>query len=162
MTISFILNGEDVSANARTVDRLSDLLRDAFGLLGLQSDCRCGRCGRCFVFLDGRLVPSCILPAFSVRGKEIVTIEGFAQTEEYRDVVEGFETAGLETCGFCKGPKILAMADLLERVPRPTPREVLAHMSSVPCRCTDPVALVEAARAIVERRAGRIYRRAGQ
>ena len=97
MTVSFILNGEDVSANVRSIDRLSDVLREAFGLLGLHSDCRCGRCGRCFVLLDGRLVPSCIVPAFSVRGKEVVTIEGFAQTEEYRDVAEGFKAAGVET-----------------------------------------------------------------
>jgi aerobic carbon-monoxide dehydrogenase small subunit len=162
VTVSFILNGEDVSANARSVDRLSDLLRDAFGLLGLHSDCRCGRCGRCLAFLDGRLVPSCIVPAFSVRGKEIITIEGFAQTEEYRDVAEGFKAAGVETCGFCAAPKIMAMADLLDRLPRPSPREVLEHMSAVPCRCTDPNAIVQAAQAVVERRARRIYRRAGQ
>lgn len=162
MTVSFILNGEDVSANARSVDRLSDLLRDAFGLLGLHSDCRCGRCGRCLVFLDGRLVPSCIVPAFSVRGKEIVTIEGFVQTEEYRDVAEGFKSAGVETCGFCEAPKIMAMADLLDRRPRPSHREILEHMSVVPCRCTDPDAIVKAAQAVVERRARRIYRRAGQ
>lgn len=162
MTVSFILNGEDVSANARSVDRLADLLRETFGLLGLHSDCRCGRCGRCLVFLDGRLVPSCIVPAFSVRGKEIVTIEGFMQTEEYRDVAEGFKAAGVECCGFCEAPKIMAMADLLDRRPRPSPSEILAHMSAVPCRCTDPQAIVLAAQAVVERRARRIYRRAGQ
>jgi carbon-monoxide dehydrogenase small subunit len=162
MTVSFILNGEDVSANARSVDRLSDTLRDAFGLVGTRSDCRCGRCGRCLVLLNGRLVPSCIVPAIGARGKEIITIEGFAQTEEYRDIVEGFWSAGVETCGFCEGPKILAMADLLERSPRPSPGEILAHMSSVPCRCTDPTAILSAVPAIIERRARRIYRRAGQ
>ena len=162
MTVSFILNGEDVSANVRSIDRLSDILRDVFGLVGLRSDCRCGRCGRCFVFLDGRLVPSCIVPAFSVRGREIITIEGFAQTEEYRDIAEGFKAAGVETCGFCEAPKILALADLLERTSRPSPREILAQISAVPCRCTDPDAIVRAAQAVIERRAKRIYRRAGQ
>jgi carbon-monoxide dehydrogenase small subunit len=162
MTVSFILNGEDVSAQARSVDRLSDLLREAFGLLGLRSDCRGGRCGRCLIFLDNRLVPSCIVPAFSVRGKEVVTIEGFAQTEDYRDIAEGFKTAGVETCGFCDEAKIMAMAGLLERSPRPSPREILEHMSAAPCRCTDPEAIVKAAQAVVERRAKRIYRRAGQ
>jgi carbon-monoxide dehydrogenase small subunit len=162
VTVSFILNGEDVSAQARVVDRLSDLLRDSFGLLELRSDCRCGRCGRCLVFLDGRLVPSCVVPAFSARGKEIVTIEGFAQTEDYRDIAEGFKSAGVESCGFCESAKIMAMAGLLERSPRPSPREILEHMSAAPCRCTDPNALVAAAQAVVERRARRIYRRAGQ
>jgi aerobic carbon-monoxide dehydrogenase small subunit len=162
MTVTFILNGEDVSAKARVVDRLSDLLREAFGLLELRSDCRCGRCGKCLVFLDGRLVPSCIVPAFSVRGKEVVTKEGFAQTEDYRDIAEGFKAAGVETCGFCEAAKIMAMAAMLERSPRPSPREILEHMSAAPCRCTDPDALVRAAQAVVERRSRRIYRRAGQ
>ncbi len=162
MTVSFILNGEDVSAKARSVDRLSDLLREAFGLLGVRSDCRCGRCGRCLVFLDGRLVPSCIVPAFSVRGKEVVTIEGFAQTEDYREMVEGFAAAGVETCGFCEAPKIMAAAALLERTPRPLPREILEHTSSAPCRCTDPEAIVKAVQAVAELRARRLYRRAGQ
>jgi carbon-monoxide dehydrogenase small subunit len=162
MTISFILNGEDVSAKTRSVDRLSDILRDSFGLLGVRSDCRCGRCGRCLVFLDDRLVPSCIIPAFAVRGKEVVTVEGYALTEDYIDIVAGFMDAGVVTCGFCEGPKIMAAAALLERRPRPSPDEILEQMSSAPCRCTDPEALVKAVQAVAERRARRIYRRAGQ
>jgi aerobic carbon-monoxide dehydrogenase small subunit len=162
MTVSFILNGEDVSAKARSVDRLSDILRDSFGLLGVRSDCRCGRCGRCLVFLDDRLVPSCIIPAFAVRGKEVVTVEGYAQTEDYIDIAAGFMDAGVVTCGFCEGPKIMAAAALLERRPRPSAGEILEQMSSAPCRCTDPEALVKAVLAVAERRARRIYRRAGQ
>ena len=162
MTVSFILNGEDVSAQARSVDRLSDLLRDTFGLLGVRSDCRCGRCGRCFLFLDGRLVPSCIVPAFNVRGREVVTIEGFSQTEDYRDITDGFKAAGVETCGFCTTPKILVAASLLERRPRPSPKEILEHMSSAPCRCTDPEAIVRAVQSVAELKARRLYHRAGQ
>jgi aerobic carbon-monoxide dehydrogenase small subunit len=162
MTISFILNGEDVTAKARSVDRLSDVLRDQFDLLGVQSDCRCGRCGRCLVFLDGRLVPSCILPAFKARGREIITIEGFSQTEDYRDISEGFKKAGVETCGFCESSKAMAASALLERSPRPSPTEILAFMSVAQCRCTDPDALVRAVQASSELKARRLYRRAGQ
>jgi aerobic carbon-monoxide dehydrogenase small subunit len=162
MTIGFILNGEDVSAKVRSVDRLADVLRDSFGLLGVRSDCRCGRCGRCLVLLGGRLVPSCIVPAFAARGKEIVTIEGFAQTDEYVDIAAGFAEAGVVTCGFCEGPKIMAAAALLERNPRPDPEAIVEHMSSAPCRCTDTESLVRAVQAVAERRARRMYRRAGQ
>jgi carbon-monoxide dehydrogenase small subunit len=162
MTISFILNGEDVSAQVRSVDRLSDVLHDKFGLLGVQSDCRCGRCGRCLVFLDGRLVPSCILPAFKARSREIITIEGFSQTEEYQDILQGFRDAGVETCGFCEGSKILAAAALLERKARPTSTDILDFMSVAPCRCTDPEALVHAIHAAADYKARRLYRRAGK
>jgi len=162
MTLSFILNGEDVSIRVRTVDRLSDVLRGGFGLLGVQSDCRSGRCGRCLVFLDGRLVPSCLVPAFRARGSEVVTIEGFALTDEYQDIVEGFEAAGVETCGFCEAGKIMATAALLERHSRPGAGEILEQLSSAPCRCTDPESLVRAVQAAADRRARRLYRRAGQ
>jgi carbon-monoxide dehydrogenase small subunit len=162
MTISFILNGEDVSAKVRSVDRLADVLRDSFGLVGVRADCRCGRCGRCLVFLGGRLVPSCLVPAFAARGKEVVTFEGFAQTDEYIDIAAGFMDAGVITCGFCEGPKIMATAALLEREPRPDPLTVIENLSSTPCRCTDPESLVKAVMAVAERRARRMYRRAGQ
>jgi carbon-monoxide dehydrogenase small subunit len=162
VTLTFILNGEDVSVRARTVDRLSDILRGHFGLLGVQSDCRCGRCGRCLVFLDGRLVPSCIVPAFRARGREVVTLEGFALTDEYRDIAEGFASAGVETCGFCEAGKIMAAAALLERRSRPAREEILEQLSSAPCRCTDPESLVKAVQGAAEARARRLYRRAGQ
>lgn len=160
MTLGFILNGEDVSARVRSSDRLSDILRERFGLLGVRSDCRSGRCGRCLVFLDGRLVPSCLVPAFRARGAEVVTIEGFAQTDEYQDIVEGFAQAGVETCGFCEAAKIMAAAALLERSTRPTREETLERLSAAPCRCTDPETLVKAVQAAAERRARRLYRRA--
>jgi carbon-monoxide dehydrogenase small subunit len=162
MTVSFILNGEDVSAKARSADRLSDFLREAFALLGPRSDCRCGHCGRCLVFLDGRLVPACLVPAFAVRGKEVVTIEGFSQTADYSDIAEGFKSAGVESCGFCAAPRIMAASALLERHPRPMPREILEYMSCAPCRCTDPEAIVRGVVAASELRARRLYRRAGQ
>jgi carbon-monoxide dehydrogenase small subunit len=162
MTISFILNGEDVSLNARSYERLSDVIRGRFGLTGMKSDCRRGTCGKCLVLLDGRLAPSCLLPVFRVRGREVVTIEGFAQTDEYADIAKGFAEAKLETCGFCEAGKILATAALLERRARPSPAEILEEMSAVPCRCTDPDALVRGVQAAAEFRARRQYRRVGQ
>lgn len=160
MTLSFILNGEDVNVRVRSVDRLSDVLRGSFGLLGLKSDCRSGRCGKCLILLNGRIVPSCILPAFRIRGMEVVTIEGFSQTDEYQDIVAGFRSAGVETCGFCDSAKILATANLLERQTRPTDEEILEQLSMVRCRCTDPEILVRGVQAAAERRSRRLYHRA--
>jgi carbon-monoxide dehydrogenase small subunit len=162
MTIAFILNGEDVSVNAHSYDRLADVLRASFSLLGVKADCRRGACGKCLVLLDGRLAPSCLLPVFKVRDREVVTIEGFSQTDEYADIMDGFAEAGLETCGFCDSGKILVAASLLERYTRPAARDILAEMASVPCRCTDPESIVKAVQAAAELKARRHYRRAGQ
>ncbi len=162
MTFSFILNGEDVLVKARSADRLVDLLRERFGLLGPLADCRHGACGKCLILLDGRLAPSCMLPAFKVRGREVITLEGFSQTDEYADIKGGFEEAGLELCGFCDNGRILAVAALLERNARPSRDEILGELSAVPCRCADPETLTQAVAAAAERRARRLYHRARQ
>jgi carbon-monoxide dehydrogenase small subunit len=162
MTVSFILNGEDVSPQVRSGDRLVDVLREAFGLLAVKADCRKGSCGKCLVLLNGKLVPSCLIPAFRVRGREVVTLEGYAQTDDFRDIRQGVMDSGLETCGFCDSGILLAIAALLEAHPRPTREEALDYLSVVQCRCTDPETTLRAAFAASEARARRLYHRGRQ
>ncbi|HUX41019.1 MAG TPA: 2Fe-2S iron-sulfur cluster-binding protein [Rectinemataceae bacterium] len=162
MTITFILNGEDVSVRATSGDRLVDILREDFGLLAAKADCRKGTCGKCLVLLDGKLVPSCMVPAFKIRGREVITFEGFVQTVEYEDIRQGVEEAGLETCGFCESGLLLALGSLLESSARPSREEVLEAISSVQCRCTDPETTITAALSAADRRARRTYRRGRQ
>ncbi|HUX36949.1 MAG TPA: 2Fe-2S iron-sulfur cluster-binding protein [Rectinemataceae bacterium] len=162
MTITFILNGEDVSVRAASGDRLVDVLREDFGLLSAKADCRKGTCGKCLVLVDGRLVPSCMIPAFKIRGREVVTLEGYVQTMEYEDLRKGIEEAGLETCGFCESGLILALGSLLESSARPTREEILETISSVQCRCTDPETTISAALAAADHRSRRTYRRGRQ
>jgi len=162
MKLNFILNGEDVSCEAELNERLSDILRDRFSLKGVRSDCRSGTCGLCLVILDGRTLPSCLIPAFRVRGSEVVTIEGFAQTDEYMDIRDGFLKAGAEPCEFCRGAVFLAVSALLDEKPRPNPQEILDNLSAVFCRCHDPAVLVRGVQTAAELRARRIYFRASK
>jgi carbon-monoxide dehydrogenase small subunit len=162
MNIELGVNGEKVNLAVRSVDRLVDVLRAQLDLSSLSPDCRSGRCGRCLIFMDGLLVPSCQVPAFRARGCEIVTLEGFSRTEKYRDIVAGFHSAGLVTCGFCDSARIMATADLLEREPQPSAASILAQMDAVSCRCSEPELLVAAVTAAAVLRSGRIYARAGK
>jgi carbon-monoxide dehydrogenase small subunit len=159
MTIDFILNGEDVVVQAEAEFRLVDILRDSFALTGTKIGCRTGCCGACTVIFNGLIVQSCLIPAFSIRGSEIITIEGFSQTNEYQDIVEGFSQAGLENCAFCYNGKILAAEALLERIPRPEKAEILNAYRGIRCRCTDPDILVEALQRAAEIRQRRTYGR---
>lgn len=159
MTVTFILNGEDVSARVSSGHRLIDVLRENFGLLAAKADCRKGTCGKCLVLLDGKLVPACMVPVFKVRGREVVTMEGFVQTVEYEDLRKGIEETGLETCGFCEAGLTLALGSLLDSSSRPTREEVLEAISPVQCRCTDPETTIAAAMAAADHRAKRTYRR---
>jgi carbon-monoxide dehydrogenase small subunit len=159
VTIGFILNGEDVVVRAEAEFRLVDILRDSFALTGAKTSCLTGCCGACLVVFNGLIVQSCLIPAFSVMGSEIITIEGFSQTDEYQDIVEGFSQAGLENCAVCANGKILAAEALLERIPRPEREEILKAYRGIRCRCTDPDTLVEALQAAADIRARRTHGR---
>ncbi|GHV45225.1 (2Fe-2S)-binding protein [Spirochaetia bacterium] len=159
MTIGFILNGEDVVVRTEADIRLIDILRDTFGLTGAKNGCLTGKCGSCAVIFNGNITQSCLIPAFRIRDSEIITIEGFSQTDEYQDIIEGFARSSLENCGFCNTGKILAAESLLQRTPRPNREEILAGFDDVKCRCTDPESLVEAIQAVVEIRQRRLYGR---
>ena len=159
MTIGFILNGEDVEARTSAEIRLDDILRDTFSLLGTKAGCNTGNCGACSVILNGDVVKACLIPAFRIRDSEIITIEGFSQTDEYQDIIRAFEEVGVESCGFCDTGKILAMEALLSRNPRPSQDEILAGFHGIRCRCTEPEALVRVVTATVEYRRQRLYGR---
>lgn len=160
MIVAFILNGEDVSLKADPLERLSDLLRDRFGISSLMCDCLEGVCGKCVVFLDGRLVNSCLVPAFKVRGSEVITYEGFKSTDAHEAVARAYEEAGVELCGFCDAAMLMATGSLLESSERPSDEEIKETMSSIYCRCTTPSLTLKAVRGAVESKMGGKYDRA--
>jgi len=159
MTIGFILNGEDVVIRSEANVRLIDILRVNFGLLGAKTGCLTGKCGFCAVIFNGRVSHACLIPAFMLRGSEIITIEGFSLTYEYQDIITGFAQAGLETCGYCTASKILNAGALLDRIKRPSPGEILHAFNGIKCRCTDPEKLIEGIEKTVELRQRRLYGR---
>jgi carbon-monoxide dehydrogenase small subunit len=159
MTVGFILNGEDVVVRTEADKRLIDILRGTFQLLGAKSGCLTGACGACAVIFNGVVTSSCLIPAFRVRGGEIITIEGFSQTNEYQDIVIGFSQVGLENCGFCDTGKILATEALLSRNSRPSGEDILAAFAGIKCRCTEPESLTEGVLAVADIRQRRLYGR---
>jgi carbon-monoxide dehydrogenase small subunit len=159
VTIGFILNGEDVVIRTDAERRLVDILRNTFLLLESKTGCNVGNCGACSVIFNGLAVKSCLIPAFKIRGSEIITLEGFSQTDEYQDIVQGFAEAGFETCGFCDTGNILAAEALLSRNPRPSREEIFTAYHDIKCRCIDPESLIQGVLAIIEKRQRRLYGR---
>ncbi|MDR0496985.1 MAG: aldehyde oxidoreductase, partial [Treponema sp.] len=86
------------------------------------------------------------------RNSEIVTIEGFSQTDEYQDIITGFSKAGLENCGYCNTGKILAAEALLGRNQQPLKEEILSAFYGIKCRCTEPEVLIRGIMAVIEQR----------
>ena len=159
MTIGFILNGEDVVIQSEANVRLIDILRFNFGLFGAKAGCLTGKCGFCAVIFNGYISHACLIPAFRVRGSEVITIEGFSQTDEFHDIMTGFTQANVKNCGYCETSKILNAGALLERIKRPSRQEILIAFNGIKCRCTDPEQLVDAIEKTVTIRQRRLYGR---
>jgi len=160
MTINFILNGEDVVFQGEMGVRLIDILRENFGLFGAKPGCLTGQCGACSVLFNGQVSPACMIPAFKIRGSEIITIEGFSQTNEYLEIMSAFADVHLGNCGYCEAGKILCTEALLEKFPSPTKEDILFGFSGIKCRCTNPERLVKAVNAAAAVRQRKQYGRA--
>jgi len=161
MNIGFILNGEDVVVRTNAERRLSDVLRSTFKLLGVKTGCNVGNCGACSVLLNGYVVKSCLIPVFKIRDCEIITLEGFSLTDDYKDIISGFTEAGVECCGFCNSSKILTAEGLLSKNNKPSRKEIIAGFEGIKCRCTEPESLIRGVLASMSLRRRRLYGRSG-
>lgn len=159
MTIEFILNEQEVITQADANTRLIDILRETFHLLEAKAGCLIGICGACSIIFNGKIIKSCLIPVFQAQGSKIITMEGFAQTDGYQDILKGFEKAGVENCGYCETGKILMVEAILVKNRQPTRNEILLGFGGVRCRCTEPESLVEAVLAAADIRQRRIYGR---
>ena len=156
MTVNFILNGEDVVFRGEAENRLIDVLRGSFGLFGAKPGCVSGQCGACTVIFNGYVSPACLIPAFKIKGCEIITIEGFSQTDEYNDIITAFAEVHLGNCGYCEAGKILCTEALLDRFQNPTKDEILLGFSGIKCRCTNIERLIKAVNIISDMRRRRL------
>lgn len=130
-----------VNGQARRVEvdsrlLLVELIRDVLGLTGTHVGCDTSQCGACTVHVNGEAVKSCTMFAVQADGCEITTIEGLAKEGQLHPLQEGFwQEHGLQ-CGFCTPGIIMAAADLLQRNPNPSEKEIRQALEGNFCRCT--------------------------
>lgn len=142
--IRFSLNGKTVESKAGGNERLLDVLRDEFVNTGVKCGCKEGECGACSVILDGRLANSCMVAMGHVAGSEVVTIEGYKETERFAVLDKAYAAVAAVQCGFCIPGMILASECILAKNPTPSEAEIREGISGNLCRCTGYNAIVEA------------------
>lgn len=142
--IEFILNGSVVSTNSDATVRLLDLLREEFGLTATKEGCGEGECGACSVLVNGRIMNSCITAIGSIQGANVVTLEGYKDTERYKLLEKTFAKAGAVQCGFCIPGMIMAAESLLSQKPTPTLDDIREGISGNLCRCTGYNMIIDA------------------
>ena len=88
--VKLTVNGEKIKKTTKSHYRLLDFLREDLDLTGTKEGCGAGECGTCSVFIDGKLVKSCLVPVAKADGAKIETIEGLGNPEKMSELQKHF------------------------------------------------------------------------
>ena len=158
-SVSMTVNGKAVSGEVEGRTLLVEFLREGLGLTGTHVGCDTSQCGACVVHVDGESVKACTVFASAAEGREVRTIEGMANADGSLGVIQqAFQDHHGLQCGFCTPGMVMSAADLLQKNPDPSEREVREWLEGNICRCTGYHNIVKAILAAAEtmRSGGRV------
>lgn len=142
--IDLEVNSRKISRETDTHKRLLDFLRDDLNLTGTKEGCGAGECGTCSVFVDGKLVKSCLMPVAKAAGAKIQTIEGLAAPGDLTPMQKAFHKTGASQCGYCIPGMVMAATSALRENPNAGIEEIKERLGGNICRCTGYTKIFEA------------------
>jgi len=136
--LTLTVNGRERRVDVMKQETLATTLRYKLGLTGTKIGCDRSECGACTVLIDDVPHYSCSMLTHTVRGKNIVTIEGLASADgKLHPVQQGvIDEQGFQ-CAFCMPGFVMATVGFLKTNPNPTRAELAHGISGNLCRCQD-------------------------
>src|SRR5215510_3447019 len=134
MTVTLKVNRKSVQVDVPPDQPLLWVLRDTLGLKGTKFGCGMAQCGACTVWVNGVATRSCVTPAATLEGAEIVTIEGLSPDGAH-PLQRAWLALDVPQCGYCQAGQIMSAAALLARSPKPTDADIDTAMTGNLCRC---------------------------
>ena len=133
MLIHININGEKKKIHCAPDDMLLEVLREA-GYKSVKCGCDTTNCGLCTVWLEGKPVLSCSVPAMRCNNKNVTTLEGVQ--EEAKVIGSLLVDEGADQCGFCSPGLIMNIIAMKKELQNPTEQEILHYLAGNLCRCT--------------------------
>ena len=132
--VALTVNGQrrEVAVDGNTP--LLWVLREHLQMTGTKFGCGIASCGACTVHIDGKAVRSCAMPVALVNGKSVTTIEGLSPDGSH-PLQKAWIAEQVPQCGYCQSGQIMQAAALLQKNPKPSREEIIAHMDGNICRC---------------------------
>lgn len=154
MVVSFRLNGKDVRVESPCNERLSNVLREKFGIKSIKIASFDGLRGGDCILLDDNVASSSLIPIFNVEGRDVVTLEYFSTDKGFSDIykliIKCFKMFDVNLCGFCNAGVIFATYKIIknnfdEEDSKFELRLKQCYAISL-CRCTDVQSLLKVAK----------------
>lgn len=144
MIIEWTLNSRPFRSEVSPFRRLSDYLRTDLKLLGTKVGCSEGKCGACTVWIDGRTANACLVLMGQLNGKEVLTIEGINQKDQFTPLQESFLRCAAVECGFCIPGLLMTGTAMLDRNPNPSRLEIREEIKGHLCACMGYQKIIDA------------------
>ena len=134
MTVTFKVNGKPTTVDVADDTPLLWVLRDVLDLKGTKFGCGIAQCGACTVHLNGAPIRSCQMPAGTMQGAKVTTIEGLSPDGNH-PLQKAWKELDVPQCGYCQAGQLMSAAALLATTPKPTDAQIDAAMNGNLCRC---------------------------
>jgi xanthine dehydrogenase YagT iron-sulfur-binding subunit len=142
--IQLEVNGQQHDLDLEPRLTLLDVLREQLDLTGAKRACDRGECGACTVLVDDQPMLACHLLALQVLGRKILTVEGLAERDDFRPILQAFMACDAGQCGFCTPGFAVAAYAMWRRLPEVTEWQARWELVGHICRCNAYDSIVSA------------------